>query len=94
VPASESTTFFCFEETQNLNTAFGLNAATFGTKGLVESIKAVKTPFVGIADTAGPVTLLGLVITREIDPATGTLLRHYTLPFYNDSKPVDTDFVY
>jgi hypothetical protein len=91
--SSQSTQFTCFEETGPLFFAFGLSTSTFGPKGLVQSIRAEKTAVGGISDTAGPVTLLGLVITREIDPATGTLLRHFAYPLSNDSVPVATTFV-
>jgi hypothetical protein len=84
---STSTNFFCWASQD-----IGVDN-TFGTKGLVQSTAAVKVPFVGVADTAGPATLLGLVLTREVDPVTGTELRHYAYPLLNDSKPVATSFV-
>jgi hypothetical protein len=90
--SSQSTQFVCFAETGNLNTNFGLNSSTFGPKGLVQSTRAEKTPLVGIADTPGPVTLLGLVITREFDATGTTELRNFTYPLSNDSIPVPTNF--
>jgi hypothetical protein len=104
--SSQSTLFTCFEETGSLFSAFGLSSGTFGPKGLVQSTKAEKTAILGISDTAGPVTLLGLVITRECDPttscvvfppplfaATPTPLRNFAYPLLNDSIPVATKFV-
>jgi len=106
---SGSTEFSCFEETGSLFNDFGLSISTFGPKGLVQSTKAVKTAVLGISDTAGPVTLLGLVLTRECDPTTtcGTFtfippssfafvpapLRNFAYPLSNDSVPVATSFV-
>ena len=86
---SASTEFVCFEQ-QPLS-ALGLTNS-FGTKGLVESTAAVKTAVLGINDKAGPVTLLGLVITREFNVTGTTLLRHYVYPFFNDSTPLATAF--
>jgi len=87
---SNSTAFFCWEE-QSLS-ALGLDSS-FGIKGLVESTRAVKVPIFGISDKAGPVTLLGLVLTREFDPVTSGLLRHYAYELKNDGTPRVTAFV-
>ena len=70
----------------------GLNES-FGFKGLVESDPAVKVPILGVDDTAGPVTLIGIVETFERDPLAGTLLREYSYSLFNDSTPVKTRFV-
>lgn len=93
-PVSNPFEFNCFGDTGPLFFTFGLESSfSPGTgKTLVQSIKAEKTAVGGISDTAGPVTLLGLVITRELDPATGTLLRHFAYPLLNDSIPVATSF--
>jgi hypothetical protein len=81
---SVSTAFVCFEETNSLFSDFGLTSAE-------------KSAVLGITDTAGPVTLLGLVITRECDPVLGcggsNTLRHFTYPLSNDSIPRATSFV-
>lgn len=86
---SASTEFVCFEEQSLSDLGFD---NSFGTKGLVESISATKTAILGISDTPGPVTLLGLIITREFDAGGMTLLRHYVYPFFNNSIPVATAF--
>lgn len=88
--------FTCFGDTGPLFPSFGLESSFSPDtlKALVQSSKTVKTPVAGISDTAGPVTLLGLVLTREFDPINGTELRHTTYPLLNDSSPVDTDFVF
>jgi len=94
---SVSTAFVCFEETGSLLNDFGLSSATNTPKGLVQSTRAEKSAVLGITDTAGPVTLLGLVVTRECDAVLGcggsNTLRHFTYPLSNDSHPVATNFV-
>jgi hypothetical protein len=57
----------------------------FGTLGLVESTHAEKIAFFGIADTPGPVTLLGIVETRE---SSGEARRQYGYLMFNDGQPV------
>jgi hypothetical protein len=93
-PFSNPFEFTCFAETGSLFTAFGLESSISpGTgKVLVQSIRAEKTPVLGISDTAGPVTLLGLVITREFDTTGTTEMRHFAYPLLNDSKPVPTSY--
>ena len=93
-PNSNPFEFTCFGETGALFFSFGLESSFSpgSLKALVQSTKAVKTPVNGISDTAGPVTLLGLVITREFDLATGTEVRHFAYPLLNDSIPVPTIF--
>jgi hypothetical protein len=91
--SSQATAFTCVAETGPLFRAFGLSSSTFGPKGLVQSTKAEKQAVVGISDTPGPVTLLGLVITREFDATGTTILRHFAYPLLNDSVPVTTTFV-
>jgi len=64
-----------------------------GRKGLFQSTEAQKVPILGIYDTAGPVTLLGLVETDEFtSPDGATLARGYIYSTYNDSTPVPTLF--
>ena len=87
--ASEHTAFFC--STEQTLASLGLSSA-FGEKGLVQSISAAKTPLFGTGDKVGPVTLLGLVLTRE-SGATDGPLRHYAYPLYNNNKGVATTFV-
>ena len=81
---SNNTIFVC---TQEVSLADLGETNTFGTKGLVESTAAVKIPFQGVSDHVGPVTLLGLVITREDDD-----VRHYAYPLFDDSIPLATSF--
>jgi hypothetical protein len=97
-PNSNPFLFTCVAETGPLFSTFGLESSfSPGTrKALVQSSKAEKTPVLGISDTAGPVTLLGLVITREC-PTTGCSstvppLRNFAYPLLNDSIPVPTSF--
>jgi len=90
--ASESTQFVCFGDIRSTFFSFGLQNSTFGPKGLVESTSAVKPTFLGLPDT-GPVSLLGLVLTREFDPTSFVELRHFAYPLYNDSMPKTTAFV-
>ena len=60
-------------------------------KGLFVSGQAEKFPFTGIFDTAGPVTLLGLVQTQE-GPAPWAMDRSYMLPTFDNSTPIPTAF--
>jgi hypothetical protein len=61
----------------------------FGQKGLIESTEAEKAPIFGIGDTAGPVTLLGLVETVELDK-NGADQRQYSYSLLNDGRPIST----
>jgi hypothetical protein len=66
-----------------------LTATGMGTlKGLVVSEPAFKIPFAGIEDTAGQVTLLGIVTTSVFN---GTSYA-YSYSLYNDSIPFPTTF--
>jgi hypothetical protein len=65
-----------------------LTATGLSPKGLVVSDQAVKVPFGGIEDTAGPVTLLGIVETATWNDA----CRVYSYALYNNSVPVPTVF--
>jgi hypothetical protein len=87
---STSTLFFCWAELRLTDLNSGLDE-TFGRKGLVESGQAYKTQYIG-GDTAGPVTLLGIISTRERD-ATQTIYREYSYSLFNDGKTVKTRFV-
>jgi len=68
-----------------------LGLSNFGTKGLFFSTSAVKVASFGVADTAGNVTLLGLILVEEFDSAR-TLKRQYFLPLLNDGTFVDADY--
>jgi len=96
VVRSTSMNFTCWTERSlrfldNFNPT-GLDES-FGFKGLVESDPAVKVPVNGIADTAGPVTLIGIVETFELNQFTGTSNREYSYSLNNDGTPVKTRFV-
>ena len=80
---SNNTTFFCTEEVSLAELG---ETTSFGFKGLVEG-EGRKTPFLGVSDKTGPVTLLGLVITRE-DINT----RAYAYPLLDNSIPLATSF--
>jgi len=68
-------------------------AGMFTRKGLVVSGPAVKFPFVGIADIAGPVTLLGIVETVVTSvTASGSTGQSYSYSLYHDAVPVPTLF--
>jgi hypothetical protein len=82
---SGSTLFFCWGERRVAP------SSDFGIKGLVESTRANKTAILGFSDKTGPVTLLGLVLTRE-SALDSSAARHYIYPLYHD-KPLNTAFV-
>jgi hypothetical protein len=87
---STSTLFFCWTEVRLADLNNGLTEA-FGRKGLVESGQAFKTAYIG-SDATGPVTLLGVVETRERD-VTQNIYRQYSYSLFHDSKPVSTSFI-
>jgi hypothetical protein len=80
---SNNTVFVCTEEVflQDIG-----ETNVFGLKGLVEG-KGHKTPVLGIADKAGPVTLLGLVISHE-----DSFTREYAYSLLDNSIPLATSF--
>jgi len=61
-------------------------------KGVFQSTQAFKNPIGGVNDTAGNVTLLGLVHTFE-GADTSTSDRTYIYEPYNNSVPVPTYFL-
>jgi len=84
---STFTEFICWGERQ-LSTQIDPNLTQSGMgsrKGVFITDAAEKVPIFGIADTAGAVTLLGLVETLEGPTATE---RQYTYGVFNDSEPV------
>lgn len=84
--------FICWGEFQ-LSVDPNLTQQQMATrKGAVASDQAVKVPLFGISDTAGPVTLLGLVQTDE-GPAAGSIARSYIFNMFNNSVPIPTHFV-
>ena len=61
-------------------------------KGVFQSGQAFKTPIGGVFDTAGNVTLLGLIHTFEGADATVSE-RTYIYEPYNNSVPIPTYFL-
>ena len=91
---STSTRFVCWQEIAISAIDPGLTEAAVGTRdGIVVSDPAAKVAFGGIADTAGPVTLLGLVETVEGNVNTAPIARAYVNGLYNDAVVVPTMFV-
>jgi hypothetical protein len=86
---STSHEFICWSQVLLSDLNPNLTATGLSPKGLVVSDQAVKVPIGGIADTAGPVTLLGIVETVTWN---GTC-RAYSYSLYNNSVPVPTVFV-
>jgi hypothetical protein len=85
-PESTFTSFTCWEQVSLTNIDPNLTQVGMGSvKGSFASDAATKFP-------GGPVTLLGIVLTRENDPTTGALLREYAYWLYNDSQGVPTTF--
>jgi len=84
---STFTEFICWGEKQ-LSTQIDANLTGTGMgsrKGVFIAGPAEKVPIFGIQDTAGPVTLLGLVETLEGPTASE---RQYIYGVFNDSAPV------
>jgi hypothetical protein len=86
---STSTGFFCWQEVRLTELNPGLSE-TFGRKGLVESGQAYKSQYIG-DDATGPVTLIGIVETKERD-VSGGVYREYSYSLFHDSDPVTTSF--
>ena len=91
---STATEFICWQEVEISALDASLTQSAQGTrKGLVVSGQAIKAPFFGIFDTAGPATLLGLVDTIEGPTLDSITARSYISPTYNTSVPIGTIFV-
>ena len=88
VLVSTSHEFVCWSSILLSDLNPNLTATGLSPKGLVVSEQAVKVPIGGIADTAGPVTLLGIVETATWNDA----CRVYSYALYNNSVPVPTVF--
>jgi hypothetical protein len=89
---SESLEFVCWTQVSLTGIDPNLNQTFMGRKGVFLTGPAYKFPINGIFDTAGPVTLLGLVETLE-GPTTDITQRGYFTGTFNDSDPVPTIFV-
>jgi hypothetical protein len=87
---STSLEFICWTELDP-STAINPNLTDviMSVKGLVVSGAANKQPFGGVADVAGPVTLLGIVETAIYT----STAQSYSDSLYNDSVPVPTAFI-
>jgi hypothetical protein len=88
---STSTEFICWGERQ-LSTQIDSNLTGLqmgSRKGVFVTDPAEKIPIFGIADDAGPATLLGLVETLEGPNLTE---RQYIYGVFNDGEPVPTVF--
>jgi hypothetical protein len=91
---SASTEFICWTQVNLTDINRNLTQVAMTTrKGLVHAGPAVKVPFIGIADTAGPATLIGLVQTIEGTAANGFFERGYIYNMFDDSVPVPTRFL-
>jgi len=105
---SGSTEFLCWTQVQLSQQAFqngtlapnpnGIDpnltqTAMTTRKGLVHAGPAVKVPFIGISDTSGPATLIGLVQTIEGTAANSLFERSYIYNMFDDSVPVPTRFL-
>jgi len=90
---STSTEFVCWGEVELQTIDANLTRTGMGSrKGLFSSDLAVKKPFAGVFDTAGPVTLLGIVEVIE-GPAPKSAARSYATSVANDSVPIPTSFL-
>ena len=91
---STSTEFLCWTQVQLTAINSNLTQVNQGSrKGGVIAGPAVKIPFNGIDDTAGKVTLIGLVQTFEGTAANLYMERSYIYNMFDDSVPVPTFFV-
>ena len=87
---STSTEFICWGERRLSDIDANLTGAGMGSrKGVFVAGPAEKVRFLGIDDSSGPATLLGLVETLEGPTLTE---RQYTYGVFNDSVPVPTAF--
>jgi hypothetical protein len=86
---STSHEFICWSQILFRDLNPNLTATGLSAKGLVVSDQAAKFPIGGVADIAGPVTLLGIVETLTTNGGN----RAYSYSLYNNSLPVPTAFV-
>jgi hypothetical protein len=83
--------FICWTQIELSAVNANLTATGLSEKGLVVSDTAQKAAILGIDDTVGPVTLLGLVESVRMTPSGVVQALSYSL--YNDSVPIPTAFV-
>jgi hypothetical protein len=84
-----ATSFACWTEQRLTSILPSLTEQQMGRKGLVQSTYAQQQ--LGFFNTV-PVTLLGIVETKEFDAATFNV-RDFAYSLYHDSNPVTTTFV-
>jgi hypothetical protein len=87
---STSHEFICWSEVRLTSIDPNLDQF-FGSKALLETTEAEKVAIFGVDDTAGPVTLIGIVETIELSRV-GTAIREYSYGLFNDGRPVPTTF--
>jgi len=87
---STSTEFICWTEVRLTSIDPNLDQF-FGSKALLETTEAEKVAIFGVDDTAGPVTLIGIVETLELNRG-GTVIREYSYGLFNDGRAIPTTF--
>jgi len=87
---STSFEFICWAEVRITSIDPNLDQF-FGVQGLFETTEAEKVAIFGVTDTAGPVTIIGIVETLEFRP-NGNLLSEYAYNLFNDGQTVTTTF--
>jgi hypothetical protein len=94
VPTSTFVEFICWGDFPLSKIDNNLTRTVQGSrKGYFKSDPAEKVPFLGVPDPQiGPVTLLGIVVTRERGSAGPE--QSYSYSLYNDGIPVPTYFEY
>jgi len=94
VPTSTFVEFICWGEFLLSKIDENLSQGIQGTrKGLFESGPAEKVDIFGIGASEGPVTLLGIVETKERNAADTENARSFSYSLNNDGIPVPTVFV-
>jgi hypothetical protein len=88
---STNTHFVCWTEVRLREIHRGLRESPGMRKGLVESVSAEKVSFRGFSDTAGDVTLVGIVETKERN-GLGEIIREYAYSLFHDATTVPTLF--
>jgi hypothetical protein len=89
---STSHEFICWSKEELSKFDENLNTSSFGNKALVESTEAEKVAIFGVDDTAGPVTLIGVVLTREFREDDDHISSSYIYGLFNDGRGMTTSF--
>jgi hypothetical protein len=87
---STSHEFICWSEVRLKHIDANLSEF-FGKKGFFESTEAEKVPIFQVDDQPGPVTLIGIVETKELNKR-GEVLREWAYSLFNDAVGVNTVF--